>query len=273
MFNPLNWPIVFARPAKVVPSGWIEHIPFAFLLIQCHQPSLFVELGTEQGASYCAFCQAVDLLRLSTKCYAVDTWEGDEHTGPYSEEIFQELLQYNATYYSSFSSLLRMRFDEALDRFDDRTIDLLHIDGCHTYTAVEHDFESWLPKMSARGVVLLHDTIVRQRDFGVWALVEKLRNLYPVFEFTHGYGLAVVAVGSALTSGSEEPLMQLMDARDQEAESIRRFFSVLGSKLTIEASLAASNSGFLRGLSIKRPRLTEYLRRLARRLVWFERRK
>ena len=169
-----------------------------------------MELGTHTGVSYAAFCQAVDCLMLPTKCYAVDTWEGDEHAGFYGEEVFQEFSRYHDQHYKSFSHLMRMKFDDALSYFSDGSIDLLHMDGCHSYESVKHDFETWLPKISERGIVLLHDTFAKERGFGVGLFLEEIRASYPVFEFTHSYGLGVVALGRKV---SEEPLGELFQAR------------------------------------------------------------
>lgn len=40
----------------------------------------------------------------------------------------------------------------------EKTIDLLFIDGDHTYEAVKKDFEDWYPHVSKNGVILLHDS-------------------------------------------------------------------------------------------------------------------
>src|SRR5262245_6769579 len=172
------------QPDRLVfPAPWIGHIPFAFWLTEAAQPKIFVELGTHSGNSYCAFLQAVRTLNLPTACYAVDTWLGDEQSGRYGEDVFQELTAYNARY--GFSSLCRMSFDESLSYFSDGSIDLLHIDGLHNYDAVARDFRLWLPKMSRRGVIVLHDIMVRERDFGVYRLWEEIEAKYPSFSFLH----------------------------------------------------------------------------------------
>ncbi|MDD4747806.1 MAG: class I SAM-dependent methyltransferase, partial [Salinivirgaceae bacterium] len=92
------------------PYGWVQHIPFAFYLIERLNPTIFVELGTHSGNSYFSFCQAVEELKFDTKCYAVDTWEGDEHANFYDKEVFQRVKRINAENFSRNSSLLKMTF-------------------------------------------------------------------------------------------------------------------------------------------------------------------
>ena len=210
-------------------SAWIEHAPFAFWLMEAHEPGILIELGTHLGYSFFSFCQAIARLKLPTRAYAVDTWKGDEHAGFYGEEIFQEVSKHNAERYSSFSQLIRSTFDDALPYFEDGSVDLLHVDGRHFYEDVKHDFNSWLPKLSDRGIVLLHDINVRERSFGVFRYWAELSQRYPHFQFFHGWGLGVLGVGSKLP----RPLKAIFETEGspKRANKTRKIYARLGASL------------------------------------------
>ena len=226
-FNPLDYPVCWSAPHRLAATTWADNVPFGMFLIDFLRPDTVVELGTFRGVSYCAFCQAVKELGLDTRCYAVDTWKGDPHSGEFGAEILDELRRYHDPLYGGFSRLIARTFDEALGEFGDGTIDLLHIDGYHRYDAVKHDFERWLPKLSSRGVVLLHDIVVRDGDFGAWKLWEELQQRYPSLDLPHGKGLGVLAVGS----NAPVPLREMLDLPKNGRRQLQRFFAALGMPL------------------------------------------
>jgi hypothetical protein len=200
-------PASFWLPDAIVESAWHEHAPFAFWLMDALRPRVFVELGSHHGFSHLAFCQAAERLGLETKGYAIDTWQGDKHVGVYDNEVYERLRDYHEPRYGHFSRLVRSTFNDALEHFSDGSIDLLHIDGCHFYDDVRRDFESWLPKLSDRAIVLFHDTNVREHGFGVFRYWAELCSRYPSFEFLHGHGLGVLGVGEDF-SMHLRPLLQ-----------------------------------------------------------------
>ena len=218
------------------PDAWVGHMPFAYWIIQKLRPSTFVELGTHTGNSYFSFCQSIQENNIDSKAYAVDTWEGDDHAGYYDESVFRDVHQINQSY-SAFSTLLRTTFDSASEYFEERSVDLLHIDGLHTYKAVKHDFETWLPKMSDTGVVLFHDTNVRRDDFGVYRLWSELSKEYNSLEFYHSHGLGILELSSSDNS--------VLPADESERLALREMFSLLSSQMLIRFerdSLIKSNS-------------------------------
>ena len=247
-FNPLDHPICFTRPLWLYHlPGWVEHVPFGMLMIDLARPKILVELGTHIGVSYCAFCQAVKQLGLDTHCYAVDTWKGDPQTTFYGPEILAELRAHHDPLYGEFSRLIQSTFDEGVNYFTDGSIDLLHIDGFHTYEAVKHDFETWLPKLSQHAVVLFHDTNVRERDFGVWKLWRELQQKYSSFEFFHGYGLGVLRVGEKSTPA----LQPLFTMSADQSKRTREFFFALGSHYSIQVGQDQGIKGLANQITVK----------------------
>src|SRR5205085_10582223 len=81
-------------------------------------------------------------------------------------------------------------------------IDLLMIDGDHSYEGVKRDWELFSPFVKKTGVVLFHDTAWElcgressyyRADMGVPRFVESLRDAgYPVITLYHDYGVSLV---------------------------------------------------------------------------------
>jgi O-antigen biosynthesis protein len=230
-FDLLSYHLLLERPDRLTEiDAWHEHIPFAFFLVELQQPGVLVELGTWKGDSYCAFCQAVDALSLPTQCYAVDLWKGDDHTGPYPEQHYEELKAYHDARYGAFSRLVRSSFDDAIEQFAVGSVDLLHIDGCHRYEVVKRDFEAWQSRLSERAIVLLHDTNVRENDFGVWRLWEELSAVHPSFAFAHSHGLGVLVVGER----PDPQVVEFLELASKREPQIRRLFFALGARAALD---------------------------------------
>lgn len=214
--------LLFEPESLVEPYAWAGHMPFAYWLVSLYKPKVFVELGTHSGNSYFAFCQSIKENKLETKAFAIDTWQGDQHAGYYGDDIFDNVVKENQKY-KAFSELIRSTFDQASTEFQDSSIDLLHIDGLHTYEAVLHDFKTWLPKVAPGGFILFHDIQVRTGDFGVFKLWEELSKKYETLEFSHSHGLGVLR-----TPGGDNSILSF---EPKDRDLLRELFEGLGSNI------------------------------------------
>lgn len=210
-------PSLSLLPRYLAPSAWWEHVPVAHWLVNRLQPETVVELGTHFGVSFFAYCEAAEAFSPKTFVYAVDTWDGDEHAGSYGEEVYQRVLNEQERNHRSRSRLVRSTFDEAADHFPTGGIDLLHIDGLHTYEAVRHDLETWQPLLRPGAAVLFHDINVRERGFGVWKLWKELMGKQGThgLSLRHGHGLGILCFGESSPPwmGELEETMPLIAAK------------------------------------------------------------
>ncbi|EHO16558.1 hypothetical protein HMPREF9623_01257 [Stomatobaculum longum] len=172
---------------------WEGHRDFAYDLLHFVRPARLVELGSQYGCSLFTFCQAVRDFKLNTEINAVDMWSGDIGAEITGEEVYALVQKTAATYYPEVKlHLFQMRFDQALSDFADESIDILHIDGGHTFEDVERDFTTWLPKLKENGIVLFHDVYspIDQGSCDHWEKTKKEYDCY--FDFTHSCGLGVL---------------------------------------------------------------------------------
>ena len=242
-------------------------MPFAYDLIRLHQPKTIVELGVHYGDSYFCFCQSVKESNLSTLCYGVDSWAGDKHAGIYNDTVYKQVKSHNSRFYEDFSYLLRMSFDDARPQFADEQIDLLHIDGLHTYDAISHDFNTWFDSVTVGGFILLHDVTCREVGFGVWEFWNEIKDKYPSFLFHHGHGLGVIQkteVGLPIKLGK----YKLSHSSDKEIEKsfvhafrVMKALVLLDSHQDQEAILEKKKLEFILKQEIAGKQLTDILLR------------
>ena len=97
--------------------------------------------------------------------YAVDTWTNLAMSeGP--RDTYREFIR-NTRALSTWIVPLRGMSTDVAAEFD-QEIDILFIDGDHSYEVVRADLEAWLPKVKDRGFVVLHD----------WGWAEGVRKAY-----------------------------------------------------------------------------------------------
>ncbi len=211
---------MFWRPKFLCPSDWLDHVPFAFWLIDSTKPKVLVELGADRGASYFAFCQAADKLNTDTRCFAIDQWSLRQQ-----DADLQQLQQYSQSQYEEFSRIIDHDYFQAPALFVDGSIDVLHLNLPDSRLDLVLLFQLWEPKLSANAVVLLHHS-QQNTSTAVTALKNKLINQRRHFEFLQAHGLLVVQ----WQRQPSELFGRLMEIRpgDKTYEMVQNLFSRLG---------------------------------------------
>ncbi|MEM9563607.1 MAG: class I SAM-dependent methyltransferase [Actinomycetota bacterium] len=201
--NEVEFVADFDRP-ELATSPWAGHRWFGYDLVRWMQPMKIVELGTHYACSFFAFCQALQDDRSNAEVMAVDTWEGEEHSGRYGEEVYDFVARTLEHRFATVNARLqRSLFDDALDLVEDGSVDILHIDGLHTYEAVSHDYTTWVGKLAPNGVVLFHD-VAPSSGYESAQFWQEIQGTAPGFAFLHSFGLGVLLPNG--TDGREELL-------------------------------------------------------------------
>lgn len=194
------------NPMMLKFSPWAGHKRFAYDYVRNIKPGLIVELGSYYGCSAFSFLQAIKDSGLGISFYAIDTWVGDDYTqNDYKEDIYGAYKAINDECFSNTGShMLRMTFDEASLKFEENSIDLLHIDGSHSYEDVKHDFYTWKNKLKSDAVVFFHDVgkdLLYGKEMGSHIFWEELKQEYPFnmeFGFSNGLGILFMDESSYL---------------------------------------------------------------------------
>ncbi len=177
------------------------------------EPAICVEIGSARGLSACYMGMALKRLGKG-KLYAIDPHAATKWNDSESVETYRTMRSnLKAFGVEPYVKIIRKRSADASVEWSG-PIDLLFIDGDHSYDGVKRDWELFSPHVSAFGVVVFHDTLwglgplsQRERpDMGVPLFVEELRAKgYPVITVNKHYGLSMTQMtpgGIVLTRGN-----------------------------------------------------------------------
>lgn len=166
-----------------ISNTWTQHKDYVEWILQFYNGALVVDLGVDYG--YSTFCMANANQRNFV--YGIDSFEGDEHSG------FRNTYQYvhDKKYQMGLKNVdfLKGYFDDVATRWEDTKIDVLHIDGLHTYEAVKNDYETWKKFLNPNHLVMFHDTYVWKKDFGVRKFFIELQAHKLNFNVSNGLGV------------------------------------------------------------------------------------
>lgn len=186
--NDFNWYKYIGK----YPTAWEGHLLYIYNQIPEWKPETIVELGVHWGHSFFTMCESCLDHDMNTKLYGIDHWKGDEHAGKFDENVWDTVQEVAKEYPNA--TLIRKDFTKAHNEWD-KPIDLLHIDGRHFYGDIKEDFDNWSDFVPSGGHIILHDTQVTDRGFGIKKFFAELREQHPDWEFSerlNSNGLGII---------------------------------------------------------------------------------
>lgn len=166
-----------------ITSAWTGHRVFAEWLVKTLSPNTIVELGVDYGYSTFVFANA--LKGTSGTIYGIDLFIGDVHAG--IRDTYGSVMNNITTNNVTNIEIIRGDFTSVSNIWS-KPINILHIDGLHTYEAVKNDFNCWSKFVNDDGIILFHDVAIRQ--FGIKKFFSEIEGGYKLY-FTHSAGLGI----------------------------------------------------------------------------------
>ncbi len=124
-----------------------------WLASDCPRGASALEIGSYLGASSCYI--AAGLARVNGHLFCVDTWRNDAMTEG-RRDTFDEFVR-NIEPIRGRITIVRKRSGDLVDNDLSYPLNLVFIDGDHSYTAVKGDFEQVQRWMASDGVIAFHD--------------------------------------------------------------------------------------------------------------------
>lgn len=182
-------------------------------LCRAMKPRICVEVGSARGKSTCSIGMALKE-NGAGHLFAIDPHTRTNWNDFGSVDTY-EIMQRNLARLKvqDFVTVIRKTSAEVLQDWD-KKIDLIFIDGDHSYEGVKADWEGFRPFLSEFGLVIFHDTLwdlrpeptLYRSDMGVPRFVDELRQQgFPTLTIDKDFGISIVqAVPNGNSLGRED---------------------------------------------------------------------
>lgn len=117
--------------------------------------AVILEIGAFKGKSTCFIAKGIGSKRI--QFYTIDTWFNDGGMREAKEDTFPHFLKNTAPFKDRIIPLRGYSYEIRKTWPDEKMIDLLWIDGDHSYEGVKRDIQDWLPLLKRNHVVCFHD--------------------------------------------------------------------------------------------------------------------
>jgi predicted O-methyltransferase YrrM len=141
-------------------DGWTTLEELEWLAQMAVSAKNIVEIGSWKGRSTKVLLEASEGF-----VHAIDHFKGTDKDGDFwsgalakEQDVHAEFMKNVGTYPNL--RVHRMSSEDAVDMFDDKSLDLVFIDGDHTHKGVLRDIENYLPKVKPGGTICGHDYAV-----------------------------------------------------------------------------------------------------------------
>jgi hypothetical protein len=142
--------------------------PYEFRKERAEYVSTFLKagaIGAEIGVDEGSFSYFVLLSRSPAKLFLIDPWQygldAPIEKDPTPEKQQKRDADYEAVcrVFSPYDNVtvLRMKSEDAVGRFEDGYFDYVYIDGEHSYAAVMRDLTNYFPKVKVGGYIIGDD--------------------------------------------------------------------------------------------------------------------
>lgn len=126
-----------------------------YSLARQERPRVVVEIGSYVGASAVFLASGlVDGATVTSRIFCIDTWKNDSMTEGKLDTWTQ--FQTNTAHFGDIINPLRGWSTEVVEKIAE-PVDLLFIDGDHSYEGVKSDVNAWFPKLGPASIVVFHD--------------------------------------------------------------------------------------------------------------------